>query len=179
MLNACRRQRSVHSRAVTWCLRSSCAQRLSASKIGSHSGIRLPNLALCRAQRLSASKIGSPAYGLTSRPSISGAQRLSASKIGSPRRGCLPLLRRRVLNACGRQRSVHAVQQGGGAGCRRAQRLSASKIGSPNRSTYSMDGFSGAQRLSASKIGSHQCEPGFPALPDMCSTPVGVKDRFT
>ncbi len=59
-----------------------------------------------------------------------------------------------------------------------AQRLSASKIGSRNPSPFGVGDGVCAQRLSASKIGSRAT--GQERRSEFeCSTPVGVKDRFT
>ena len=106
------------------------------------------------------------------------AQRLSASKIGS-RNQCSPCGRAvecstpvgikdrftpslvrtdalsNVLNACRHQRSVHA-----------------------DCSCNSPILCDGAQRLSASKIGSRSATHFLSSL-RWCSTPVGIKDRFT
>ncbi len=131
VLNACRRQRSVHCRAsCCMCRTGVCAQRLSASKIGSQKTqdisvsqsvvlnacrrqrsvhlLRSPRpRSVCRAQRLSASKIGSRRDRPGRDGGSFGAQRLSASKIGSHLASLTELKSRTVLNACRRQRSVH------------------------------------------------------------------------
>ncbi len=84
-----------------------------------------------------------------------------------------------MLNACRRQRSVHAA---GGVevlapdgvlnACRRQRSVHTRRI-------PCIPSMSRAQRLSASKIGSHQLFRVFNRVAIRCSTPVGVKDRFT
>ena len=152
------------------------AQRLSASKIGSP-WMGLGGSRPCRsAQRLSASKIGSPTAQLA--PPIFGscAQRLSASKIGSPlERHSLPTPGR-VLNACRHQRSVHAIAKTLLNAYRSAQRLSASKIGSleHNIEVYAFPVLNACRHQRSV----HPCRRR--ARRSMqCSTPVGIKDRFT
>ncbi len=129
VLNACRRQRSVHlvtSGRSEW-LRS--AQRLSASKIGSH-GIWPGHCA---------GKMCSTPVGVKDRFTTNNttypliwacAQRLSASKIGSLAWVAEDEAVAAVLNACRRQRSVHSRLLNTVWYSGRAQRLSASKIGS-------------------------------------------------
>ncbi len=155
MLNACRRQRSVHK-----CMRSdnslrTSAQRLSASKIGSRSMI----LFACSWRLRCSTPVGvkDRFTGLASALATPKgcAQRLSASKIGSLERtryGCRPY---EVLNACRRQRSVHtnccaiiATWLKVLNACRRQRSV-------------------------------HECEDVAYEGPYECSTPVGVKDRFT
>ncbi len=130
MLNACRRQRSVHGAPCSFFCSSCCAQRLSASKIGSpnrrsqfqgHPGV----LNACRRQR-SVHQAGGVDYrqgqgcstpvGVKDRFTVMVhtflsccvcAQRLSASKIGSRAQAGERQTWERVLNACRRQRSVH------------------------------------------------------------------------
>ena len=200
MLNACRHQRSVHvmvfsrfanafvcstpvgikdrfTRVRRRCRgRGWCAQRLSASKIGS-----LDDASTDGTHQMCSTPVGikdrfTDRSGRPLRRALS-AQRLSASKIGSParRRGAqtaakcsTPVgikdrftqrahgspLRVLVLNACRHQRSVHSI------GCRtiifRGRVLNACRH---QRSVHPLlvRAFSeskGAQRLSASKIGS-------------------------
>ncbi len=137
-------------------------------------------------------------------PVFGRAQRLSASKIGSLGWPPFTVQEKSVLNACRRQRSVHLmcrVQLHATGKC--AQRLSASKIGSRRdvrlahtkynvlnacrrqRSVHLADFLRSvpwrgcAQRLSASKIGSPAWSVASLAVGEWCSTPVGVKDRFT
>ncbi len=155
VLNACRRQRSVHK-----CMRSdnslrTSAQRLSASKIGSRSMI----LFACSWRLRCSTPVGvkDRFTGLASALATPKgcAQRLSASKIGSLERtryGCRPY---EVLNACRRQRSVHtnccaiiATWLKVLNACRRQRSV-------------------------------HECEDVAYEGPYECSTPVGVKDRFT
>ncbi len=183
---------------------STCAQRLSASKIGS----RAQGKHAARAQRSCSTPVGvkdrfTMLACAAHKQDARRAQRLSASKIGSPFIATTTRRKGFVLNACRRQRSVHimaAAQNDGGLrvlnACRRqrsvhfpgnepgslavarAQRLSASKIGSLICLRRSFTSVFGAQRLSASKIGS--LVGGVQRLfAGMCSTPVGVKDRFT
>ncbi len=107
------------------------------------------------AQRLSASKIGSQhgrPWGCLRFP---GAQRLSASKIGSLWSQIFSAMTACVLNACRRQRSVHwpvATKVGKCClvlnACRRQRSVHTFSHFSPRPPTSS------AQRLSASKIGS-------------------------
>ena len=130
------------------------AQRLSASKIGSHQDAepvsRCPEvLNACRHQRSVhlADEIGDKR--------LDGAQRLSASKIGSLAMGHLNRAGHSVLNACRHQRSVH-----------------------PSITATRARASPGAQRLSASKIGSPETTDGRFCM-KWCSTPVGIKDRFT
>ncbi len=132
MLNACRRQRSVHIESQI--LRNFdvlCSTPVGVKDRFTKSA-RISGIFPLSAQRLSASKIGSQRSG-ERRPSLWGcAQRLSASKIGSQwhrlrpgtRYGCStpvgvkdrftplppsgPGAVSIVLNACRRQRSVHS-----------------------------------------------------------------------
>ncbi len=155
------------------------------------------------AQRLSASKIGSRTWTPTAPAADSGAQRLSASKIGSPQDRLVPVVRCFVLNACRRQRSVHSrTRLPISERLWRAQRLSASKIGSlqpgrrygrhrfvlnacrRQRSVHDLttvpaddaDGVLNACRRQRSvHLNVLTGDNGLGA----CSTPVGVKDRFT
>ena len=132
VLNACRRQRSFHpsSRVPAWTdydVLNACRRQRSF-----HIAIDgQPASTLSGAQRLSASRIVSPMPHIAVSTAVSSAQRLSASKIGSRRLMASASTSNRVLNACRRQRSVHAGRAG-------------------RRATSSV-----------------------------CSTPVGVKDRFT
>ena len=203
VLNACRHQRSVHRRPNGGTQPLWSAQRLSASKIGSPNSRSNLLISAWSAQRLSASKIGSrptrssPAL----RPGVLNACRHQRSvhdttialpnaagfKCSTPV-GIKDRFTRNHRHQPGRRRS--------------AQRLSASKIGSPLRLRRTRDGPVSAQRLSASKIGSQGADRqgGIPervlnacrhqrsvhlsigaatAHSYMCSTPVGIKDRFT
>ncbi len=204
VLNACRRQRSVHpccQQRSAW--PSPGAQRLSASKIGSllhmsSQGARRQVLNACRRQRsvhatyrtrgsgcnscstpvgvkdrftwpcrtsLAMSSKCSTPVGVKDRftggrrinwSECTSAHRLSASQIGS----------------------LHQVDTDGGI-ISGAQRLSASKIGSHSRGVRCGEHRWRAQRLSASKIGSQGSTVSTSLTLVLCSTPVGVKDRFT
>ncbi len=131
VLNACRRQRSVHTSARQRCAPTAGAQRLSASKIGSRCTSWPHPTALWRAQRLSASKIGS--------------LEIHVCLLGTVI----------VLNACRRQRSVHADY---------SKHLEAIH-----------EVLNACRRQRSVHLTSRRHVP----IVCMCSTPVGVKDRFT
>ncbi len=107
VLNACRRQRSVH--------RSQCFSTLLTSECSTPVGVKdrftatlsVALVVVVGAQRLSASKIGSQLLSDGSCAARNCAQRLSASKIGSPSHTFGNDAQPLVLNACRRQRSVH------------------------------------------------------------------------
>ncbi len=180
VLNACRRQRSVHtsaSPASRPCL--ICAQRLSASKIGSHEGSchRRPRgdvLNACRRQRSVHLSSGGTGYsagtcstpvGVKDRftkilPAIVGCKVPCSTPVGVkdrftnvPYGSCVEA--GNVLNACRRQRSVHRTDSYF-LSCR-FRVLNACRR---QRSVH-------AQRCKRDRAGL------------VCSTPVGVKDRFT
>ncbi len=156
VLNACRRQRSVHnspsSVKITVRIR---AQRLSASKIGSHADVRSGDwrgnvLNACRRQR-SVHAQGPDLPGRSRKVLNACRRQRSVHTSGRSGQGTCVL----VLNACRRQRSVHLHRFGDLLGrhlvlnaCRR------------QRSVH---------RLKTSRFPSRF----------VCSTPVGVKDRFT
>ncbi len=179
VLNACRRQRSVHvRRAVIISRQFECStpvgvkDRFTGERVGGAPwdakcstpvGVK-DRFTGCRlragghrgcAQRLSASKIGSPVRLFNQRTRLRRAQRLSASKIGSHSSISAPDwhgtacstpvgVKDRFTGHSGRRARVAAS----------AQRLSASKIGSPADRALPWHRNNCAQRLSASKIGS-------------------------
>ncbi len=156
-----------------------CAQRLSASKIGSHGPAKTgPHASWgCSTPVGVKDRFTRDANGIKKPRGC--AQRLSASKIGS-RQG----LRRdgprpRVLNACRRQRSVHfeyALRVAFDSlvlnACRRQRSVHLRRIG---------DGLLEEDVLNACRRqrSVHTIEELHAALIVGCSTPVGVKDRFT
>ncbi len=159
VLNACRRQRSVHrcTLVLSPC-HPRCAQRLSASKIGSLEGVpgrhpvaRNHVLNACRRQR--------SVHGVPDALQGQVAEVLNACR---RQRSVHPVHRyslrqyKDVLNACRRQRSVHShcrlVGAVGGRAC-------STPVGVKDRFTPP----------AASKFLRRMA----------CSTPVGVKDRFT
>ena len=154
VLNACRHQRSVHihsDRRGGACCAS--AQRLSASKIGSHHiaiGVK-------RAQRCS-TPVGIKDR-FTPRP-------------GRPFTGAI------VLNACRHQRSVHGLLTQGAVKLGKCSTPVGIKDRFTDRQLWEVRVLLGAQRLSASKIGS-PTDVRKVASAALCSTPVGIKDRFT
>ncbi len=131
MLNACRRHGSVHNCETRIASCRDCAQRLSASWIGSPIYRLLHiSLVLCSTPVGVMDRFTSfPTKGHSS--SIYRAQRLSASWIGS--QYSTPIMLDYILSA---------------------QRLSASWIGSPLTSPNKYAMILSAQRLSASWIGS-------------------------
>ncbi len=134
VLNACRRQRSVHGRrhGVVRGLRlvlNACRRQRSVHNVAAEDLEQQQ----AGAQRLSASKIGSLLVHVAAAdhvPVLNACRRQrSVHEVGRPRRSAVPY----VLNACRRQRSVHATCACHGLRSGnewRAQRLSASKIGS-------------------------------------------------
>ncbi len=202
MLNACRRQRSVHCK--TWV--GYYPESLCSTPVGVKDRFTCPGTAL--------------------QPLLERAQRLSASKIGSRYRNYERPRRQTVLNACRRQRSVHldwllltkrpekcstpvgvkdrftwtdlcpaswrtecstpvgvkdrftSTKPAPGPSSESAQRLSASKIGSPEPILLvsRRDDVLNACRRQRSV---HVFDPANPRVRCECSTPVGVKDRFT
>ncbi len=183
VLNACRRQRSVHATPGPGDnLEYRCAQRLSASKIGSPLKACTVISAMGCAQRLSASKIGSLSGHSLTRKSTGVLNACRRQRSVHEHRDDCPVEVHIVLNACRRQRSVHntmsydiydkqrvlnacrrqrSVHNGFPIGSinpiSRAQRLSASKIGSRRPDHPAPTERRRAQRLSASKIGSRPC----------------------
>ncbi len=157
VLNACRRQRSVHE---PYCLMVPASEKCS-TPVGvkdrfTCSRSRLLFVADSCAQRLSASKIGSPCKGFDVdfvRRVLNACRRQRSVHEGS--RDHLTL-RSWVLNACRRQRSVHILSAFGfssNPGC--AQRLSASKIGSPSRQT-NIQGLAGVLNACRRQRSVHQ-----------------------
>ncbi len=179
VLNACRRQRSVHHLVVLW----SEINRLCSTPVGvkdrftSHTDLTT-SACLC-AQRLSASKIGSHrdrGAAAADQLVLNACRRQrSVHEVGRPRRSAVPY----VLNACRRQRSVH--QRGGncqGIGecvlnaCRRQRSVHAPGPRRPQPRIRVLNACR-RQRSVHRKTGSYQSSGV------SCSTPVGVKDRFT
>ncbi len=161
VLNACRRQRSVHKvgieapQTVTMC----------STPVGVKDRFTTFNEGTVSISAGCSTPVGVKdrfTVGLQFAGVRSGsAQRLSASKIGSRESWGQNDNNKNVLNACRRQRSVHDHKglwiNGSDEG---AQRLSASKIGSHEFFSGPVQDVECAQRLSASKIGSrHICRP--------------------
>ncbi len=108
VLNACRRQRSVHlatvrGHATSTLVLNACRRQRSVHGFDAFA-ILAEHLVLnaCRRQRSV-----HPGWGSTASRATACAQRLSASKIGSPATSPAAWTPRWVLNACRRQRSVH------------------------------------------------------------------------
>ncbi len=154
MLNACRRQRSVHPSKRRSFRPSASAQRLSASKIGSHKaaaeqGIKYTVLNACRRQR--SVHTDKPVAVLLRFEVLNACRRQRSvhfvlllyffyfkecsTPVGVKDRFTnllkVTVIQVVVLNACRRQRSVHSSLPESGSPLQAgAQRLSASKIGS-------------------------------------------------
>ncbi len=155
VLNACRRQRSVHR--MPW---------------------RRPSRP-CSAQRLSASKIGSPevAPDLVERHDVLNACRRQRSVHDVTHYRLVS--DRRVLNACRRQRSVHAEKAQGYY----VEFKCSTPVGVKDRFTVLRGLVEQLADRCSTPVGVkdrftflyHKALHGEP----QCSTPVGVKDRFT
>ena len=108
------------------------------------------------------------------------AQRLSASKIGSRKdAGCHDLFKS-VLNACRHQRSVHRDDQARQRAERRAVLNACRHQRSVHASSY---GVLCWVPVCSTPVGIKDrftlLRPGVMAMAVKCSTPVGIKDRFT
>ncbi len=155
VLNACRRQRSVHSTSNAYPPAATGAQRLSASKIGSRWSCLYYDLAVdvlnaCRRQR-----------------SVHTNVRCGLVATGN------------VLNACRRQRSVHLLilcHFFGVPTC-------STPVGVKDRFTNHRQMAIPPSLTCSTPVGvKDRFTVAMVDLPHMaarCSTPVGVKDRFT
>ena len=202
MLNACRHQRSVHVTVgipggdCEFVL-NACRHQRSVHVRFRQPGVRLALvLNACRHQRSvhvlykqRTDKLGkcSTPVGIKDRftrserprvPGVPRAQRLSASKIGSPIIIVSNENLSRVLNACRHQRSVHPGVQLGPDPAASAQRLSASKIGSRG-GCIPIGVIRSVLNACRHQRSVHPSTIPSLAIARQCSTPVGIKDRFT
>ena len=155
VLNACRHQRSVHASSRRSVFSSfACAQRLSASKIGSRNRIKKFSkihkvLNACRHQRSVHAVSQLEAW----------SKMLCSTPVGIKDRFTLSGHRHRhqvfVLNACRHQRSVHLIHH--------AVDSRGIRVLNACRHQRSVHSSANSRRL----------------LICACSTPVGIKDRFT
>ncbi len=180
VLNACRRQRSVHiAKLSTSRAGSVCSTPVGVKDRFTRPAALLPGLGAAGAQRLSASKIGSRTLATTAIRQLGVLNACRRQRSVHTHPTFSPETVFTVLNACRRQRSVHTVI--GWSAQRR--KVCSTPVGVKDRFTRrprkASRCHSRAQRLSASKIGSQYGACQRLQMVTACSTPVGVKDRFT
>ncbi len=180
VLNACRRQRSVHWTDTPCPLRSKMCSTPVGVKDRFTRCTDEPRTAVRSAQRLSASKIGSL---FTNRRRGHDARVLNACRRQRSvhlKSRCIDSLVAEVLNACRRQRSVHfSTRSTTSPPCETCS----TPVGVKDRFTKGVTcPFCGSRKCST-PVGVKDRFTGMERLAHLtqgaCSTPVGVKDRFT